>query len=267
MQQSQNDQTHFDLHAVVCGYLSRVRWVKPKRGDRFLACAILAFRPDGDKLSYTYIDLKVVGADAVQLIAGFEKDVSEGNKKVFVQLRIGDLFVHKYDATDKSGNTEERLCLKARALKVLAHEVHDSLQTDELREKYDVNMLVRGLGYLNRVTDLNREGNKIQVSSISALCGRIDEEERQYVAFDLINADCVASQIGQLRPAVSANKGVMVGFEISNVYPGSFVYTRGQHAGETGLVIKGQLCKISWAKVDSVRVELEQPEMSKANAA
>src|SRR5690606_14410667 len=37
-----NEKSYFDLHITGLGYLSRIREVKPKKGDSFLACDIAA---------------------------------------------------------------------------------------------------------------------------------------------------------------------------------------------------------------------------------
>ena len=37
-----NEKSYFDLHITGLGYLNRIREVKPKKGDSFLACDIAA---------------------------------------------------------------------------------------------------------------------------------------------------------------------------------------------------------------------------------
>src|SRR3546814_4854972 len=41
-----NEKSYFDLHITGLGYLNRIRAVKPKNGDAFLACDIAALNAD-----------------------------------------------------------------------------------------------------------------------------------------------------------------------------------------------------------------------------
>ncbi|MGL4668292.1 MAG: DUF3577 domain-containing protein, partial [Saezia sp.] len=54
-------QQYFNLHTAGIGYLNRIRTVKPKNGDPFLACSISALYGKSDKPSYTYFDVRVSG--------------------------------------------------------------------------------------------------------------------------------------------------------------------------------------------------------------
>ena len=58
-----NEKSYFDLHITGLGYLNRIREVKPKKGDSFLACDIAALNGPSDDVSYVpstraYRDLK-----------------------------------------------------------------------------------------------------------------------------------------------------------------------------------------------------------------
>ena len=43
-----NEKSYFDLHITGLGYLNRIREVKPKKGDSFLACDIAALNGPSD---------------------------------------------------------------------------------------------------------------------------------------------------------------------------------------------------------------------------
>src|SRR3546814_6007803 len=47
-----NEKSYFDLHITGLGYLNRIREVKPKKGDAFLACDIAALNGPSDDVSY-----------------------------------------------------------------------------------------------------------------------------------------------------------------------------------------------------------------------
>lgn len=125
--QSDNASTYFNLHFSGIGYLNRVRWVETKRGNRkadpFLSCAVNALHGSADNPNYTYFDLKVSGAEAVEIIANLAADL-EAQRKVIVSFKGGDIYPHLYQrqARDQQGNrlnhTEPAALIKGRLLVV-----------------------------------------------------------------------------------------------------------------------------------------------------
>ena len=47
-----------------------------------------------------------------------------------------------------------------------------------------------------------------------------------------------------------------MGFKLGDIYPEKFVYENGDRKGEVGMVIKGRLLKVRFAKVDGANVVL-----------
>ena len=96
-QQAPAQREFFNLHANGIGYLSRVRWVTPtgrgRKAEPFLACAISALRGAADSPDYTYFDLRVSSAEAIELIESLQKEVDE-RRKVLISFRIADLYAH-----------------------------------------------------------------------------------------------------------------------------------------------------------------------------
>ena len=62
------DKSYFDLHITGLGYLNRIREVKPKKGDAFLACDIAALNGPSDEVSYVRFDTRVSGTEAQHLV-------------------------------------------------------------------------------------------------------------------------------------------------------------------------------------------------------
>ena len=62
----------FNLHVEGVGYLNRVRTVKPKKGQEFLACTVAALRGSDSDVSYTKFDCRVSGADAQAIVKRLE---------------------------------------------------------------------------------------------------------------------------------------------------------------------------------------------------
>lgn len=107
-QQAPAQREFFNLHANGIGYLNRVRWVtrtgRGRKAEPFLACAISALRGATDSPDYTYFDLRVSSAEAIDLIDSLQKEVDE-RRKVLISFRIADLYAHSYerDVRDQGG--------------------------------------------------------------------------------------------------------------------------------------------------------------------
>lgn len=118
--QQSTQSSYFDLHTQGVGYLNRVRLVKPRKGEPFLACSISAMRGDADEVQYTYFDVRVSGADARKVVEGLRPDV-EADKKVIVGFRIGDIFVDSFvyqKDSERHKKGDHGVMLKGRLLKV-----------------------------------------------------------------------------------------------------------------------------------------------------
>lgn len=112
---TRSEKKFFNLHTDGMGYLNRIRQVKPKRGDPFLACDISALVGPADAVEYRRFDCRVSGKDAQHLVRRCEQAVRE-EKKVLVGFRVGDLWpdVFTYSKGPKEGQTG--VSLKARLL-------------------------------------------------------------------------------------------------------------------------------------------------------
>nr|QOU99420.1 Periplasmic protein TonB [Pseudomonas syringae pv. actinidiae] len=135
MSNSTNETKYFDLYTVGIGYLNRIREVKPRKGDPFMAVTIAALKGSTDSVEYSYIDCNVVGAEADKLIRRCQEAVA-ADKKVLVSFRIGDLWpdVFTYSSGAKQGQTG--VSLKGRLLylawiKVEGEYVYQAPQKEE----------------------------------------------------------------------------------------------------------------------------------------
>jgi hypothetical protein len=75
--QATNQSSFFNLHVEGVGYLNRVRTVKPKKGQEFLACTVSAMRGSTDDIAYTKFDCRVSGAEAQKIVKQLEADVAD----------------------------------------------------------------------------------------------------------------------------------------------------------------------------------------------
>lgn len=115
--QSQAQSAYFNLHVEGVGYLNRIRTVKPKKGQQFLACAVSAMRGSTADLGYTKFDCKVSGADAQKIVKLLETDVAD-EKPVLIGFRIGDIYpeIFTFPKGDKEG--QQGVSIKGRLLRI-----------------------------------------------------------------------------------------------------------------------------------------------------
>ena len=111
------EKAFFDLHVNGVGYLNRIREVKPRKGQPFLACSISAMRGDPSDLEYTKFDLRVTGGEARRIVAMLKPEV-DGKKPVVIGFRIGDIYpeLFTYERGEKAG--QQGVAIKGRLLKI-----------------------------------------------------------------------------------------------------------------------------------------------------
>jgi hypothetical protein len=115
MSTSSNGKSYFDLHITGLGYLNRIREVKPKKGDAFLACDISALTGPSDSPEYRRFDVKVSGTDAQHLIRRCEQAV-QAERKVLIGFRLGDLWTDIFTYAKGKNAGKPGVSLKARLL-------------------------------------------------------------------------------------------------------------------------------------------------------
>lgn len=126
---------------------------------------------------------------------------------------------------------------------------------------------LKGIGYVNRIREVTpKKGNPFWSCSISALRGTTDSVE--YTNLDCrISGNDAQKLIRRCEKAVSADKKVLIGFTVGDIYPEIFEYKQGKRKGETGLSIKGRLLFVSFIKVDGdevYRAEKQQADDTEA---
>lgn len=121
-----------------------------------------------------------------------------------------------------------------------------------------------GLGYLNRAREVATRVEPFLAVDIAALHGA--KENVQYTRFDCIVRGKKAQDIVRtLMPDIEADKAVLVGFKIGDMYAETFKYTAGSKAGEIGVSLKARLLQITWAKVDGNAVYSARSEEADSN--
>lgn len=124
------------------------------------------------------------------------------------------------------------------------------------------NLHVEGVGYLNRVRTVKpKKGQEFLACTVSAMRGSTDDIA--YTKFDCRVSGAEAHKIvKRLEPEVAAEKSVIIGFKIADIYPEMFTFEKGDKKGQTGVSIKGRLLRIKFAKVNGEAIDLPQPARS-----
>jgi hypothetical protein len=115
--QASSQPSYFNLHVEGVGYLNRVRTVKPKKGQEFLACTVAALRGSDSDVSYTKFDCRVSGADAQAIVKRLEDDVA-AEKAVIIGFRIADIYpeMFTFEKGDRKG--QPGVSIKGRLLRI-----------------------------------------------------------------------------------------------------------------------------------------------------
>ena len=115
--QAVSQPSYFNLHVEGVGYLNRVRTVKPKKGQEFLACTVAALRGSDSDVSYTKFDCRVSGADAQAIVKRLEDDVA-AEKAVIIGFRIADIYpeMFTFEKGDRKG--QPGVSIKGRLLRI-----------------------------------------------------------------------------------------------------------------------------------------------------
>ena len=135
-------------------------------------------------------------------------------------------------------------------------------QSQSASQQSYFNLHVEGVGYLNRVRTVKpKKGQEFLACSISAMRGSSDAVE--YTKFDCTVSGADAKKvIRQLESDVNAERAVIIGFRVADVYPETFTYEKGINLGQLGVSIKGRLLRVKFAKVNGEAVDLPQPAHS-----
>jgi hypothetical protein len=110
-----SEETYFDLHITGIGYLNRIREVRVKKGQTFLACDIAALNGPTSSPEYRRFDLRVLGEEAKQLVLGCIKPLQK-QKKVLVGFRLGDPWVDTFTYSKGKNAGQLGVIFKARLL-------------------------------------------------------------------------------------------------------------------------------------------------------
>lgn len=133
-------------------------------------------------------------------------------------------------------------------------------------EKSYFDLHLTGLGYLNRIREVTpRKGGAFLACDIAALNGPSDSPE--YRRFDVrVSGSEAQHLIRRCQQAVEAERKVLIGFRLGDLWADTFTYSKGKHAGEQGVSLKARLLFVSWIKVDGQLVYKAEPKAAEGTA-
>ncbi len=109
---------------------------------------------------------------------------------------------------------------------------------------------INGLGYLNRIREVQpKKGDAFLACDIAALNGPSDAPE--YRRFDVrVSGSDAQHLVRRCIDAVKAEKKVLIGFRLGDLWADIFTRTKGERAGQQDVSLKARLLHISWIKID-----------------
>ena len=128
---------------------------------------------------------------------------------------------------------------------------------------------INGVGYLNRVRTVTpKRGSPFLACDIKALNGPSDAVE--YCGFDVkVSGKDAQSLIRRCELAVKANRKVLIGFRLGDLWVDQFTYSSGDKAGQPGVSLKARLLFVSFIKIDGqmeYKAESKETEQTAAAA-
>jgi hypothetical protein len=106
-----------------------------------------------------------------------------------------------------------------------------------------------------------RKGDPFLACDIAALNGPSDATE--YRRFDVrVSGREAQHLIRRCADAVEAERKVLIGFRLGDLWTDIFTYTKGKNAGKPGVSLKARLLFVSWIKVDGELVYKAEPKTS-----
>jgi hypothetical protein len=103
-----------------------------------------------------------------------------------------------------------------------------------------------------------KKGDSFLACDIAALNGPADNPEHR--RFDVrVSGKEAQHLVRRCKAAVEAEKKVLIGFKLGDLWTEIFTYTKGKKAGEQGISLKARLLFVSWIKVDGKTVYKAEP--------
>lgn len=133
----------FNFHAKGVAYLNRAREVEVENGDPYLSCTLAVLTGPKSKVKYRYVDCRVVGEKAEELVQKYLSIINDEDRKVLAGCRIGDLWTDAFIFQKGPKQGKPGANLKGRLLflewiKIDGQYVYVSAESESASAKADV---------------------------------------------------------------------------------------------------------------------------------
>jgi len=123
---SDNQEQFFDLHMQGIGYLNRARTVTPTQGEQYESVSIAALHGNSNNTNKTYLDCRIVGNEALQLVTAYKDQINDQDSKMLVQFKVGDCVPTSYIPNGGSEG-DRRHVIKGRLLQIKWAKLNDEV--------------------------------------------------------------------------------------------------------------------------------------------
>lgn len=123
-----------------------------------------------------------------------------------------------------------------------------------MNDTHYFNLHVSGLGYLNRIREvIPKNGEPFLCCDIAALRGEASNVEHTW--FDCrVSGKEAQTLVRRCTNACEQKRKVLIQFRLGDLYADTFVYSKGERKGETGVSLKAHLLHIGLIKIDGEEV-------------
>lgn len=143
--------------------------------------------------------------------------------------------------------------------------------TNNAKTEQFFDLHIKGIGYVKRIREVQvKKGQPYLACTIAALRGNNEDAEYTYFECNVVG-EKAKNLIARCMEASNLNKKILITFCLGDLYPETFIYSKGDKQGQTGVTLKTRLLKISSIKIDgelrySEKEEsLETPEPTQSN--
>lgn len=252
---SNQSKGYIDLNATVVGTLRRVREVKVagkggRKAQSYWACSIKALHGDARNPDFTYLDLTIPAAEALEFVKSKASEC-DNNREVFVRAFVGDLRAETYERTNSRTNElENASIIKGRLLKIEA----TSRSEATVNGRYEAT--ARGMAYLNML--LSPKSDKPDwVTNLAAMHGEISAMDYTPFRLTMQDGNEASDILAALQPTIAIKSTerpkVIVSFKARNIISG-FFFRKSKVEGQEGVQeivgqISGELTDITYVKI------------------
>ncbi|AWX14703.1 hypothetical protein CEP48_00195 [Mergibacter septicus] len=122
--------------------------------------------------------------------------------------------------------------------------------TAQTQQKTYFNLHTTGIGYLSNIREVKpKKGAAFWACDISALSGSSDDVQYTKFSCNVIGKDA-SSLVRRCIDASERGSKILISFTLSDLWYDTFTYSKGEKAGQVGVMLKARLINIKMIKID-----------------